>query len=279
MNGIFTVTHGDQVTIHTYVAPEIGWMTASHLVELPNLVVLVDAPLTYALTKEVLHYASRLGKSISRVYVTQAHPDHFVGTSLVDAPTHALPAVRDAINSSGDLRIKRAYHLTEGHDGDDGFGKARARAIDRTVSPGIEVIDGVRFSFEPVGETESSEQLTIGLPDSSILLAGDVIYHGVHPFIGESHFDSWQRAIGVLERRPYTTILPGHGRPGDRGLFDEVRGYLSTARDAFVSATGPDDLNRRLVAAYPDYGGTTMQPLQNFLLFPDAWNQGGPPTR
>ncbi len=268
MNGTFTVTHGDQVTIHTYVAPEIGWMTASHLVELPNQVVLVDAPLTHHLTTEVLRYGERLGKAISRVYITHAHPDHFVGASLVQAPTFALPAVRDLINGSGDQRIRRAYQLTEGHGSDDGLGRAVARPVDHAVGAGVEVIDGVRFRFEPVGDAETTDQLTIGLPDESILIAGDVIYHGVHPFIGEHHFDGWQRAIVGLENRPYTTILPGHGQPGDRGLFNEVRDYLNTAREAFTAATGPRDLNRRLVAAYPGYGGTTMQPLQNFYLFP-----------
>jgi glyoxylase-like metal-dependent hydrolase (beta-lactamase superfamily II) len=184
-----------------------------------------------------------------------------------------MPAVRDSINATGDQRIKRAYQLTEGHDWDDGLGSASARPVDHAVEAGVEVIDGVRFSFEPVGDAETTDQLTIGLPDESILFAGDVIYHQVHPFIGEHHFDSWQRAIGALENRPYTTILPGHGGPGDRGLFNEVRGYLNTARDAFASATSPDDLNRRLVAAFPDYGGTTMQPLQNFYLFPEDRGQ------
>src|ERR1700730_3315737 len=169
MNGTITVTHGDRVTIHTYVAPEIGWMTARRLVELPNQVVLVDAPLTYALTKEMLRYAERLGKAISRVYITHAHPDHFVGTSLVYASTYAMPAVRDSINATGDQRIKRAYQLTEGHDWDDGLGSASARPVDHAVEVGVEVIDGVRFSFEPVGDAETTDQLTIGLPDEAIL--------------------------------------------------------------------------------------------------------------
>jgi hypothetical protein len=37
---------------------------------------------------------------------------------------------------------------------------------------------------------------------------------------------------------------------------------------AVAEATGPEDLNRRLEAAFPEYGGTAMQGLQNFYLFP-----------
>ena len=46
------------------------------------------------------------------------------------------------------------------------------------------------------------------------------------------------------------------------------RAYLASALTAFARATGPEDLNRRLEAAFPDYGGTAMQGLQNFYLFP-----------
>ena len=40
------------------------------------------------------------------------------------------------------------------------------------------------------------------------------------------------------------------------------------AATAFAEATGPEDLNKRLEAAFPSYGGTAMQGLQNFYLYP-----------
>ena len=35
MNGTFTVTDGAQVTTHTHTVPAEGWMTTSHLIDLP----------------------------------------------------------------------------------------------------------------------------------------------------------------------------------------------------------------------------------------------------
>jgi hypothetical protein len=68
MNGTLTTTDGAQVTIHTYTAPEEGWMTTSNLIELPTQLILVDTPLLPDSTNEVLSYAKDLGKPTSRVY-------------------------------------------------------------------------------------------------------------------------------------------------------------------------------------------------------------------
>jgi hypothetical protein len=108
----------------------------------------------------------------------------------------------------------------------------------------------------------------IGLPDARVLLAQDVAYNGVHLFIGEHAFDAWESAIATLEARPYDVILPGHGLPGDRAIYDANRDYLAAARTALAGATGPEDLSRRLDAAFPAYGGMAMQGLQNYYLFP-----------
>lgn len=145
-----------------------------------------------------------------------------------------------------------------------------SRPVDHAVQPGEEVIDGVRFSFEAVADAETTEQLMIGLPDAAVLLAQDVAYNGVHLFIGEHAFDAWEATLTRLEARPYDVILPGHGRPGDRTIYDADHSYLAVARQAYAEASGPEDLNRRLEAAFPGYGGTAMQGLQNWYLFPAA---------
>jgi hypothetical protein len=65
--------------------------------------------------------------------------------------------------------------------------------VDRVAETGEEVIDGVLVSFQLVLDAETSEQLTIGLPEQGILIAQDVVYHGVHSFIGNQNFATWCR--------------------------------------------------------------------------------------
>ncbi len=58
------------------------------------------------------------------------------------------------------------------------------------------------------------------------------------------------------------------GLPAGRGIYAANREYLSLAARAFAEASGAADLNQRLVTAFPSYGGTAMQGLQNFYLYP-----------
>jgi glyoxylase-like metal-dependent hydrolase (beta-lactamase superfamily II) len=265
MKGIMTRTAAGPVTIHTYTAPETGWMVNSHLIELPHEIILFDTQLTPQYAGEVLAAAASVGKEITRVYLSHAHPDHFVGASLIEAPTYALPSVKSLIDGSGDLRIERGYKCTPGHED---AGSVKARPVDHEVVAGEEVIDGIRFAFHEVADAETTDQLAIGLPDVGVLMAQDVLYNQVHLFIGEHAFADWEAALDALEQLPYDVLLPGHGLPGDRGLYDIAREYLAVAGAALAAATGPEDLNRRLEAAFPQYGGTAMQGLQNFYLFP-----------
>ena len=265
MGGIMTRTGSGPVTIHTYTAPEKGWLVNSHLIELPHEIIIFDTQLTAEYAREVLEMAASLGKKITRVYISHAHPDHFAGASLIDAPTYALASVKSLIDGTGDLRIERGYRFTPGHDDAE---PVKARPVDHTVEPGEEVIDGARFSFLPVAQAETTEQLAIGLPEAGILMAQDVLYNHVHLFLGEGAFGDWEAALDALERLPFDVLLPGHGLPGDRALYDSARNYLAVAAGALAAAAGPEDLNRRLEAAFPRYGGRAMQGLQNFYLFP-----------
>src|SRR5215469_5365849 len=272
MQGNVTVTPAGPATIHTYTAPETGWRANSHVIELASQVVLFDAPLTEAYAREVLALTGSLGKPVTRLYISHAHPDHFAGAAAIGAPSYALGPVKDLIDRSGDLRIKRGYACTPGHFRTP---VPPSRPVDHVVPPGgEETVDGVRLRFEAVTDAETDTQLLIALPDAGILISQDVLYNGVHMFLGEHAFDAWQAAITALEALPYETIIPGHGLPrgeglpSGRGIYTANREYLTLAARAFAEAAGPADLNQRLESAFPCYGGTAMQGLQNFYLYP-----------
>src|SRR5215471_12782171 len=274
MHGTVTVTPAGAATIHTYTAPETWWRANSHLIELASQVVLFDVPLTEEYAREVLAVAEGLGKPVTRLYISHAHPDHFASAVLIAAPSYALGPVKDLIDRSGDLRIRRGYACTPGHAG---VPLPMSRPVDHALPPGQEeTLDGVLLRFEAVPNAETDSQLAIALPGTGVLISQDVLYNKVHLFLGEHSFDAWQAAIDKLEALSYETIIPGHGLPrggglpGGRGIYDANRDYLGVAARAFAEATGPADLNQRLEAAFPSYGGTAMQSLQNFYLYPQA---------
>src|SRR5215475_2144341 len=145
MQGTVTVTPAGAATVHTYTAPETGWRANSHVIELASQLVLFDAPLTAEHAREVLAVADGLGKPVTRLYISHAHPDHFASAAMISAPSYALGPVKQLIDHSGGLRIQRGYDCTPGHAG---VPLPSSRTIDHLVPPGGEAkLDGVLLRF------------------------------------------------------------------------------------------------------------------------------------
>jgi len=234
MQGTITVTPAGAATVHTYTAPETGWRANSHVIELASQAVLFDVPLTEEYAGEVLTVADSLGKPLTRLYISHAHPDHFAGAALIEAPSYAPGPVKDLIDRSGDLRIQRGYACTPGHTG---VPLPRSRPVDHAVAPGAEeTLDGIRLRFEAVPQAETDSQLTIALPDAGVLITQDVLYNGVHMFLGEHAFDAWNAAITALEALPYETIIPGTACHAVTGCRTAAR---STPPTASISPSRP----------------------------------------
>jgi hypothetical protein len=53
-------------------------------------------------------------------------------------------------------------------------------------------------------------------------------------FLGEKSFAMWHEALDHYKTLPYTRILPGHGAPGGRELFAQMREYLTAAKKEYV---------------------------------------------
>ena len=115
MPGTWTVTRAAPLPIHTFTAPEEGWLVNSHIIEFASQLFVVDAQYTLSLGREVARYAARLGKPIERLYVTHYHPDHLLGAAVFDAPLYTLKVVAEKIRKAGD-RVAREEHEKVGDD-------------------------------------------------------------------------------------------------------------------------------------------------------------------
>jgi hypothetical protein len=75
-------------------------------------------------------------------------------------------------------------------------------------------------------------------------------------------------ALSKYKRLHYDVILPGHGAPGGKKLYDDMLQYLSVARDAYAQASDAGDLKVLLITAFPEFGGQVLLDHQMRFLFP-----------
>lgn len=260
--GTISLTQKRHLTIHTYTAPEDGWSVNTHVIELPTQLIAIDAQYTLPYARAVLGYARTLGKSVTRLYVSHYHPDHLLGAAAFPVPIHALPEVKAKIDAVGD-RV-----ASEEHEKFTDTIPSHAEKPSLLVTPGPEVLDGVRFEFILLPHAETENALMIGLPDYGILIVQDLIYNRIHAFIGERAFDNWANALRNYQELHYDRVLPGHGASGGTELYDGMLRYLSVAREALSQANDGDDLKSRLIAAFPNFGGRVLLDHQKRFLFP-----------
>jgi glyoxylase-like metal-dependent hydrolase (beta-lactamase superfamily II) len=260
--GKVNTTDGNGVLVHTYTAPDDGWVVNTHFIELPTQLIAIDAQYTIPHAKEALSFASTLGKPVTRLYVTHYHPDHLLGAAAFGLPIHALAEVTAKISAVGD-RV-----ASEEHEKFPDAIPSRAEKPSLVLTPGAETIDAVRFEFIHLQHAETEHALMIGIPEHRILITQDLIYNRVHVFISERAFETWCGRLEHYKAQPYEKILPGHGAPGGRELYDRMQNYLSTAREALSKSSDGDDLKERLIAAFPDFAGRSLLDHQKRFLFP-----------
>jgi glyoxylase-like metal-dependent hydrolase (beta-lactamase superfamily II) len=262
MQGKITVTEAGDLKVHTFTAPEKGWQVNSHIIELSSQLLVIDAQYLLPYAREVFSYALQLQKPITRLYISHYHPDHLLGAAAFSAPIYALAEVSAKIAAVGD-RIAREEH--------EKFGNEVPLSAERPtciVNPGVEMIEETPIDFLNVKHAETQDALMVGLPEQRILITQDFVYNRVHAMVGEKAFDTWHTALEEKKTLPYDKVLPGHGVPGGKELYDQMGRYLCTARNVLARSSDGDAMKTKMIQAFPDYGGVGMLDQQKRFLFP-----------
>ena len=238
-----------KIKIHTLVTPDGMFANATHIIELPSQLILVDGHFFAQYAQQFRELADSLQKPITRFYISHDHPDHYIGMgdAFADAQVYALKEIKDAIARDGQKVLEERQQ---------NFGPLIASKLNPPafiVNPGEETIDGVRFLFEKLEHAESPIALVIKLPDFGVLIAQDLVYNHAHLFI-TGPTQSWENAlIRYRDQETYTTIFAGHGEPSGKEVFDKALAYLNKATEILASAVNGNDYKTRILEAYPDY--------------------------
>jgi glyoxylase-like metal-dependent hydrolase (beta-lactamase superfamily II) len=96
----------------------------------------------------------------------------------------------------------------------------------------------VRFVVQPAGPAHTPEDLVVALPDAGLLFAGDLVFRGRIPFVGQADSGRWVQALDKLLAMKLQTIVPGHGPVSNEAVADLqlTRDYLQHLRSSMAEA-------------------------------------------
>ncbi|MEO1680753.1 MAG: MBL fold metallo-hydrolase [Pseudomonadota bacterium] len=242
------------VTFHTYVSPVEAVNVTSHVIELGDQLLLVDATMIPPTAIEVAGLVASTGKPVHTAYVSHEHPDHWGGvSSMVGVAFKTLPEVREAVRAeAASGQFPEPTSLLSGED----------------LALGMTEIGGVPVEFRSYDNAEAPKTIVAVLPDQKVAVVQDLVYNGVHFAPGVDRTNWISILEGLRDDPACETLLVGHGLPTTRGDLDTALAYLRVLDAAWQEASSPDEVSAAMMAAFPGYDGAFL-----LSLIPEYWDK------
>lgn len=150
---------------------------------------LVDALITREEAERLTEWIRAKGKTVTTVYVTHGHADHFLGLSVVldafpDAVAVALPEVVPYAEEQLSAPVLSFWEsLFPG------------QLPTRTVAPQplageVITVDGYELRPVPVGQSDTHPSSVLHVPALDAVIGGDVAYDGIHMWLADTDHEA-----------------------------------------------------------------------------------------
>jgi len=206
----------------------------------PDGVLVIDALGSPALARELLGEIRRITSAPVRyVVVTHYHADHIYGLQVFKDAGAIIVAHHDAqwyLNSdTAEQRLKASRdEMAPAIDADTRLVPADRWIDGRTTL----ALGAMQVVVQPVGPAHTPEDLVVWLPQRRLLFAGDLVFRGRIPFVGQADSGRWINALDTLLAFDAAVIVPGHGPVSQsaRADLETTRDYLAYLRKTMGEA-------------------------------------------
>lgn len=238
-----------QVASHTYFVQGLAEMGSSKnqnfisnagFVVTPKGVVVIDAlgspALALNLIKEVQKVTSQ---KIVAVIVTHYHADHIYGLQefkKIGAKIYAQNEGRNYLSSETAKQRLIASRIDFSPWVDK---NTQLQAADIWIDQSYSLtVGGIDFKISRAGPAHAPEDLMINVPSEGVLFAGDLVFRGRIPFVGNADSKGWLSALDRIEGMSPKIVIPGHGSVSTNPVEDIqfTRVYLKYLRQSMSAA-------------------------------------------
>jgi glyoxylase-like metal-dependent hydrolase (beta-lactamase superfamily II) len=235
--------------------------------------ILIDAQFLLSDAQEVVDLVTASGTTLTAVYITHPHPDHYFGAGLIK---EAFPEARVVARSEVVEGIERSWRGRRDFwaptYGDD--------LPEEALIP--EVLEGDTLTLE--GETleihgglqgdSAGDNSYVWIPAIRTVVGGDILFSGVHmPVLQPEAQAAWIAVIEEIAALEPEIVVAGHhvrGAPLNGSVPGFMLGYFAAFAEARAASATAEELRSMMVERYPDLALEGMLGFTTAAAFPPA---------
>ena len=221
--------------------------------------VLTDPGMTEDQAGVLGDWVAAKGRNVTDIFITHAHGDHFFAAGLLAERFGAR-----VVATAGTIALMQGSVATRPQLWDKLYpGLIPPSPVTAVPVPGDRfTLEGHDLVMVDVGHGDADDNSVLHVPDLALVVAGDVIYNGVHMYLAQSAaagLGAWRDAIGQVEALGPRYIVTGHKNSGldddAKRTIDLTREYLEDAEELLRAEDDALGYFNAKINRYPDYLG------------------------
>lgn len=217
--------------------------------------VLIDVPFTRSDAHRVVADILETGKTLKYVYITHDHPDHFMSLEVLadafpDARLISAPAVVADLWRSLPIKIKRWGPMLGAN------GPRRPVVPIAWEQPSFQ-LEGQELQILGPMQGDHAHATAVYVPAIKALIAGDIVFEDVHPWLGEhtgAQRQAWLQTLDRMTALKPSIVVAGHQLPGEPQspvALQFTRDYIVTFDKAVATAKTSQQLASIMQTRFP----------------------------
>ena len=224
--------------------------------------VLTDPAMTEDQARVLGDWVVDKDRNLTDIFITHGHGDHWFAAGLL-AERFGARVVASA-GTIAQMHANIALRPVLWDKVYEGIPPTSVTAV--TVPDNRFTLEGHELVIVEVGDTDSEDTTVLHVPDLDLVVAGDVIYNGVHMYLAQTAivggFGPWRDAIDKVEALGARHIVAGHQNKqldddADRTIA-ETREYLDDAEELLRTERTAVDFFNAKIERYPNHLGRTV---------------------